>query len=88
MKLKQTTRKIIRDAFKNIGYKVNFKRSPFNDELTDLGFICPQTGQSTIGNNVFSREFYDKHQEAFKLLSEYKSGYFLTDTEQRICKIN
>ena len=77
----------IRKAFEAIGYKVGFKRNPFNCNLCNITFadtegkiVKPVTVSS---GNVYSKEFFEEHNAAFELAAKLK-GTFLEDTDQRI----
>lgn len=72
----------VRTAFKQIGYKCQFKTNCLNEELVQLGFKTDD-GRTTIGSNVFGRDFYDEHRQAFELLKSF-DGMVLADSEQRI----
>lgn len=81
----ETTRTIIRKQFAAIGYKVSFKRNPFNSNLCSLAWkddvmLKPQEMSSC---NCYGSEFITKHQAAFTLSNSLKN-YILTDTDQKI----
>lgn len=80
-----TTRNDVRKAFKEIGYKVSFKRNPFNDTLCNLGFQSADMLKPIVvaASNCYSVETYSIHEQAFALACSYK-GTKLTDTDQKI----
>ena len=80
-----TTRKEVRAQFKEIGYKVSFIRNPFKDSLCNIAFkndtmLKPCEVNSS---NVYSEDFYTKHNKAFVLANSLKHS-ILTDTDQKI----
>ncbi len=73
----------IRKHAKTLGYKVQFKTNPLNSNLIAVGFYPPESKTSTIGGNVFPKEFRDQHKEIFDYLVSL-DGTILEDTEQKV----
>ena len=80
-----TERKVIRQEFKKIGYKVSFQRNSFNDNLVHLAFKDDSMlkPEKVLRGNCYSPEFYNAHKAAFELAGSFM-GFYLTDTEQKI----
>lgn len=81
----ETTRKIVREVFKKIGYKVSFPRNPFNDSLCNIAFKTGDMLKPIVvaAANCQTPETYEKHRKAFELALSFK-GFQLTDTDQKI----
>lgn len=73
----------IRKHAKTLGYKVQFKTNPFSDKIIAVGFYPPESKKSTIGGNVWSKEFRDQHKEIFDYLTSL-DGTILEDTKQKV----
>ena len=82
---RMTTRKIIRNDFAAIGYRVSFKRNPCTDTLCAIAFQSPNMLKpcEISSSNVYDAEFYRQHEAAFALADIYR-GQCLEDTEQKI----
>ena len=80
-----TTRKVIRQAFKAIGYTVSFKRNPFKGTLCNIAFKNAAMYSPIVVSaaNVYSAETYTEHRAAFELATSFK-GATLSDTEQKV----
>jgi hypothetical protein len=77
------TRNDIRKKAKFLGYKIQFKTNSLNENLVAVGFFHPDSKESTVGGNVWSREFREKHSVIFDYLCTV-DGVILEDTGQKV----
>lgn len=76
----------IRKQFKNLGYKISFRSNPLNRNIVSLQISVDGMPDQIIKHadaNVFDRETYDQHRQAFELVSNLKNT-ILSDTNQKI----
>jgi hypothetical protein len=73
----------IRKKAKSLGYKIQFKTNSLNDNLISVGFFHPDSKESTIGGNVWAKEFREKHSVIFDYLCSVDS-VVLEDTDQKV----
>lgn len=76
------TRNDIRKAFKELGYKVQFKTNPLTNRLTTLT-VTTADDKWVIGGDVYLAEHIAKHKAAFDLFRSVK-GTVTEDTQQKI----